>query len=344
MLTTIEFTYPLWFLVLPLPMIIYMVIPAYGTKQQAIKVPFFSVLVESLGESPSTTAGQLTPTYWQRIALIISWLLVVAALAKPTMLGTPQVRELVGRDVMVVVDLSGSMSEKDFISTNGKQITRLEAAKEVLTEFAKTREGDRLGLILFGNAAFLQTPFTSDQQVWLELLNQTEVAMAGKSTHLGDALGLAIKVFDEDTSRHQAEDLRPTEKVVIALTDGNDNGSFVEPIVAAKVAAVKGVRIHTIALGDPTTLGETALDMEVITRVAYESGGQAFEALDREQLSQAYEAIGKLEPQLYKSTHYQPTQSLHHYLIAISVLFYCCAFTLVTVQRGWKKKEEKHHA
>lgn len=199
----------------------------------AIKVPFFSQLVDAIGETPSEGASQLTPSWWQRATLIISWLLVVTAMAKPTVLGEPQVRESLGRDVMVVVDLSGSMAEQDFTSKTGQKISRLDAAKEVLSDFAKTRKGDRLGLILFGDAAFVQTPFTPDQKVWLELLNQTDVAMAGQSTHLGDAIGLAIKVFEQsEKSRTDVEESK--EKVAIILTDGNDTGSFVEPIDAAK--------------------------------------------------------------------------------------------------------------
>ena len=196
-MSSFEFEHPLWFIILPLPLVVYFLVPAYRTKQMAIKVPFFSQLVDAIGETPSEGASQLTPSWWQRATLIISWLLVVTAMAKPTVLGEPQVRESLGRDVMVVVDLSGSMAEQDFTSKTGEKISRLDAAKEVLSDFAKTRKGDRLGLILFGDAAFVQTPFTPDQKVWLELLNQTDVAMAGQSTHLGDAIGLAIKVFEQ---------------------------------------------------------------------------------------------------------------------------------------------------
>lgn len=331
-MSSFEFEHPLWFIILPLPLVVYFLVPAYRTKQMAIKVPFFSQLVDAIGETPSEGASQLTPSWWQRATLIISWLLVVTAMAKPTVLGEPQVRESLGRDVMVVVDLSGSMAEQDFTSKTGEKISRLDAAKEVLSDFAKTRKGDRLGLILFGDAAFVQTPFTPDQKVWLELLNQTDVAMAGQSTHLGDAIGLAIKVFEQsEKSRTDVEESK--EKVAIVLTDGNDTGSFVEPIDAAKVAKAKDVRIHVIAMGDPQTVGETALDMNTIKRIAKESGGEAFEALNRDELAKAYDEIGKLEPQLYESTTYRPKQSLHHYLMALVVAMYLTAFSLATFKR-----------
>ncbi len=338
-LSGFEFAHPFWLIILPLPLIVYYLVPAYRTKQMAIKVPFFRQLVEAIGETPTEGASQLTPSWWQRATLILSWTCVVCALAKPTILGEPQVRESLGRDVMVVVDLSGSMAEPDFTSRTGAKISRLDAAKEVLSDFVQSRKGDRLGLILFGDAAFVQTPFTADQNVWLELLNQTDVAMAGQSTNLGDAIGLAIKVFDQsDKTRGDLTQTKPREKVVIVLTDGNDTGSFVEPIDAAKVAKAKGVRVHVIAMGDPQTIGETALDMDTIKRIASESGGEAFEALNRDELSTAYEEIGKLEPQLYESTTYRPKQSLHHYLMVLVVVMHLLAFSVATLKRRSKAR------
>lgn len=351
----LELANPYWLWMLPLPIIIYWLIPAYRTRQSAIKVPFFDVLVKALDESPSEGASQLRASYWQKTFLIISWCLLIFALTKPTILGEPQTRESLGRDVMVVVDLSGSMAEQDFVSKASsdkgsiQKISRLEATKEVLADFVKTRKGDRLGLILFGDAAFVQTPFTADQKVWLELLNQTDVAMAGQSTHLGDAIGLAIKVFEQsssedeinkDSSQNDSVE-KPREKVAIVLTDGNDTGSYVEPIDAAKVAAAKNVRIHMIAMGDPRTVGEQALDMDVINRVAEASGGKAFQAINRDELEQAYEAIGELEPQLYESTTYRPKQSIHQYPIMLIVIMYLFAFGFATIKRH-VKSGEKH--
>ncbi len=333
-LHSLEFGAPGWFFMLLMPLVIYFLFPAYRTKQVAIKVPFFRQLLSALDEEPRKGASELQPTWWQRVILVVSWGLVVIALAKPTILGTVQLRESLGRDVMVLVDLSGSMAEKDFTAPTGEKISRLDAAKGVLGDFAATRVGDRLGLILFGDAAFVQTPFTSDQKVWLELLNQTDVAMAGQSTHLGDAIGLAIKVFDQSNShRAQATEPSQVEQVAIVLTDGNDTGSFVEPIDAAKVAKAKSVRIHMVVMGDPQTVGESAIDMETIDRVAEETGGKAFQALNQQELEQAYQVINDLEPQLYESTSYRPKQSLHYYLIAMVVVMYFVAFSFATFSR-----------
>ncbi|MCJ7975768.1 VWA domain-containing protein [Aeromonas veronii] len=330
----LEFAHPNCFWLLPLPLLVFRLIPAYRTRQSAIKVPFFDLLIDLLDEPPREGATQLTASWWQRIALITVWLLTVVALAKPTIYGPPQVRERFGRDVMIVLDLSGSMAETDFSTDPGKSLSRLDAAKEVLKQFAATREGDRLGLILFGDAAFLQAPFTADLDTWQTLLQETDVAMAGQSTHLGDAIGLAIKVFN-DSDRHEQLDQNSAkrEKVAIILTDGNDTGSFVSPRDAARIAAVNGVRLHTIAMGDPATVGEQALDLDTLQQLATLTGGQLFQALDEAQLTRAYQVIGELEPQRYESTRFQTRESLHHYLIAVSVVLYLTLFSLLTLRR-----------
>ncbi|MDX2319166.1 MAG: VWA domain-containing protein, partial [Moritella sp.] len=286
----IEFSYPWLFLLLPLPWFIQQFSPTYKIKQSALQVPFFSQLVSLSGEQPNTGAVKLEPKIWQRIALSLVWLFLVVAMAKPMWLGEPQIRSQFGRDLMVVVDLSGSMDSRDFSVPGSDSISRLTAVKNVLAEFSQQRSGDRLGLILFGDAAYLQVPFTADHQAWLGLLNESEVAMAGQSTHLGDALGLAIKVMTDESKAPIAKEnsnlgvnggvdrtseekttaekrIADKQKVVIVLTDGNDTDSLVPPLEAAKIAASRGIKIHMIAIGDPRTFGEQALDMAVIDGV-----------------------------------------------------------------------------
>ena len=147
---------------------------------------------------------------------------------------------------------------------DGANVDRLEAVKYVLAELGDQRASDRLGLIVFGNAPYLQSPFTDDHQVWAQLLAETEIGMAGQSTAFGDAIGLAIKLFRESDSDN---------RVLIMLTDGNDTGSMVPPVDAAKVAASQDIRIYTIAIGDPASVGEEALDIETLQRVSELTGG-----------------------------------------------------------------------
>jgi Ca-activated chloride channel homolog len=281
----LELAYP-WALLLllaPLPMLL---LPAYKESRDSVKVPFFQKLVELSNQKPQTGAMVLRRNRIQRLLVSIMWLCLVLAAAKPLWIGAPIEQQKSGRDLMVAVDLSGSMAAQDFTLPDGAVVDRLAAIKYVLGELATRRESDRLGLIVFGSAAYLQTPFTDDHLVWAKLLTETEIGMAGQSTVFGDAVGLAIKLFKESDSDNQ---------VLIILTDGNDTGSQVPPIDAAKVAAHFGIRIYAIAIGDPATLGEDALDVDTLARVAEVSGGQYFEALDREALAEAYQKIGQLE-------------------------------------------------
>ena len=308
----IELAHP-WALLLllaPLPMLL---LPAYKESRDSVRVPFFDKLVELSEERPRTGAMVLQRRPVQRFLVGFMWLALVLAAAKPMWIGAPIEQQKSGRDLMIAVDLSGSMETKDFTLPSGETVDRLSAVKVVLEELAAQRASDRLGLILFGSAAYLQAPFTEDHRVWQQLLTESEIGMAGPSTVLGDAIGLAIKLFRESDSDN---------RVLILLTDGNDTGSTVPPVDAAKVAASYDIRIYTVAIGDPTSVGEEALDIDTIRRISEVTGGQDFQALDQDQLREAYARIGELEPELFETISYRPRQSLHHLPIGLAILFY----------------------
>lgn len=321
----IEFSLPWFFLLLPLPIIIYWLSPAYKESQESVRVPFFQRLVELTGETPQKGAVVASRRPFQKIWISCTWALIICAMAKPMWLGEPIEHVKSARDLMIAVDLSGSMEAKDFVSQDGTELSRLDAVKSVLTEFAEQRQHDRLGLIVFGDSPYLQAPFTQDHKTWLALLNETEIAMAGQSTMFGDAIGLAIKLFDKSETDN---------RVLIVLTDGNDTGSKVPPVEAAKIADHKGITIYTIAIGDPETVGEQALDMEVIETVAKETGGAAYQALDRDELDRIYEDIAKLEPQDYKTLNFRPKSSLHHYPLALAFIVYLLYFLAKSLMRA----------
>jgi Ca-activated chloride channel family protein len=214
---------------------------------------------------------------------------------------------------MIAVDLSGSMQARDFTTAAGDKIDRLQALKLVLAELSAQREHDRLGLIVFGSAPYLQAPFTEDHATWRTLLDETEIGMAGQSTVFGDAIGLAIHLFEESETEN---------RVLIMLTDGNDTGSKVPPVEAAKVAQFHDIRIYTIAIGDPTSLGEEALDEETLERIAELTGGAYFQAMDRQQLATAYAEIAALEPDLYETTSFRPRHSIHYVPVALVMIYY----------------------
>jgi len=174
-----EFATPWMFVVLPLPLLVRWLLPAYQESQDSIRVPFFQRLVELTGLKPKKGAVILQRVLFQKVWIPISWILLVCALAQPLWVADPIEQTKSARDLMVAVDLSGSMETTDFKAADGKEISRLAAVKQVLAEFAEQREHDRLGLIVFGSSPYLQAPFTEDHRTWMTLLEETEIAMAG---------------------------------------------------------------------------------------------------------------------------------------------------------------------
>lgn len=206
------------------------------------------------------------------------------------------------RDLLLTVDLSGSMDTEDFTDAAGVRTDRLTAVKQVLADFLAEREGDRVGLVLFGSAAFVQAPFTADLEVVQELLDEAQVRMLGPRTMLGDAIGLGINLFE----RSEVE-----ERVMIVLTDGNDTGSLVPPEKAAHIAADLGVVIHTVAIGDPEAVGEQALDEATLRTVANITNGSFSRADDREELANIYAELDALNPRAVESVSFRPRRELY---------------------------------
>lgn len=326
----IELAYPWWLLLLPVPMLLRLV-PAFKQRHDSVKVPFFSTLLHISGEQPRTGAVILSRSQVQALLVGITWGCLVLAATRPEWVGKPIEQVKSARDLMVAVDLSGSMQAKDFSRAGADSIDRLEAVKQVLTELSQQREHDRLGLIVFGSAPYLQTPFTEDHAIWRALLLETEIGMAGQSTVFGDAIGLAIHLFEESETDN---------RVLMVLTDGNDTGSRVPPVEAAKVAANFGIRIYTIAIGDPATIGEEALDVATLERVAELTGGRYYQAMDREQLVAVYAAIAALEPELYETIGFRPRYSLHHWPVAFFILCY----TLYHSVAAWQTRSRSGSA
>jgi len=325
----LELAHPWALLLLLLPFFM-LLLPAYKESRESVKVPFFDKLVDLSEQRPETGAMILQRNHIQRFLVGFMWFALVLGAAKPEWVGPPVEQQKSGRDLMVAVDLSGSMEAKDFSLPDGSALDRLEAVKYLLSELAEKRSSDRLGLIVFGSAAYLQTPFTDDHVVWTKLLQETEIGMAGQSTVFGDAIGLAIKLFRENETDN---------RVLIILTDGNDTGSIVPPVDAARVAASYDVRIYTIAIGDPTTVGEEALDLDTIERVSEVTGGQTFQALDQQQLSQAYVAIGELEPDIYETLSFRPRRSLHSAPIGVALLLFWIYHTLRALNK-WRARRD----
>jgi len=207
--------------------------------------------------------------------------------------------------------LSGSMNQQDFTNKAGQKVDRLAAVKEVLGDFLERRKGDRVGLVVFGDAPYLQAPFSTDLGLSRGLLDECQVGMAGPRTALGDAIGLGVNLFDESDA---------PAKTMIALTDGNDTKSQVPPVEAARVAAQRGIHIYTVAIGDPTTAGEDKLDEQSLRDVAKTAGGSYFFAGDRKQLENIYNDLDKIETRQVKTVSHRPRQELYYWPLAAALL------------------------
>jgi len=305
----IEFMYPLVFVLLLLPFIIYYLPFEYLSKRSALRISFMEDIRKAQG-TKEESRGVSRATLVQKMMLIIVWTLVVTALAKPQLIGEPIVKELSQREILVAVDLSGSMSTQDFKSVDGEKIDRLEAVKNVLTSFFEKRKGEKIGLILFGNAAFVQSPFTQDLDALEHLLSELQVGMAGPQTMIGDAIGLGVKMFREGNV---------TDRMLILMSDGDDTGSKIPPKTAAKLASNNDVKIYSIAMGDPKNAGEHPIDTETLKSITSQTGGKFYYAWNAKELADIYTQIDKLTPKLVKELSYRPVSELYSYLLGLAL-------------------------
>jgi Ca-activated chloride channel family protein len=308
----LQFAQLLWFLLLPLPWLVVRFWPGYEERLLTVRVPFLDRLARLTGQAKETPLHAPITSRGQQVLSWLVWILILAALARPQWLEEPLTRTLPARDLLLAVDLSGSMDTEDFTDEDGHRVDRLTAVKAVLQTFLARREDDRIGLIVFGSAAFVQVPFTADNAVVQQMLDETSVRMAGPKTMLGDAIGLAITLFERS---------EVSERLLILLTDGNDTGSSVPPVRAAEIARDRQVVIHTVGVGDPARAGEEALDEVALKAVAETTGGGYFHAGDRDELEQIYVALDQLAPRKVETLSHQPRQDLFHWPLAAALLF-----------------------
>jgi Ca-activated chloride channel homolog len=305
-------SHPWILLLIILPPMLRFVVRPYRESRQAIRVPWFHRMATLLQQRPSDGAVIAKAKTFELLFLFVLWILIVLALARPQFLEPPISRVLPTRDLMLLVDLSGSMEAEDFTNSLGDRVDRLTAVKDVLDDFLTRREGDRVGMIVFGNAAFVQVPFTQDLEATRQLLQETAVRMAGPRTAFGDAIGLGITLFERSDVEH---------RVMIALTDGNDTGSKIPPPQAAKIAKDNDIVIHVIGVGDPTAIGEEKLDEEALTAVASTTGGRYFHAVDRDQLEEIYAELDRIDMREVETETYRPRTDLFHWPLAAFMLF-----------------------
>jgi Ca-activated chloride channel family protein len=287
-----RFAWPWMLLALPLPWLVRRLLPAAESTSPALRVPYGSRLdAVAAGGGPARAAG-IGMLAW------LAWALLCVAAARPQQLGDIVQPPQAGRDLMLALDLSGSMSEEDMTLGN-QTVDRLTAAKAVIADFLDRRAGDRVGLLVFGDRAYTVAPMTMDLSSVRQQLGDSVVGLAGQATAIGDAIGLAVKRLKSQPA---------SQRVLILLTDGVSNAGMLDPLKAAQVARDEGVRIHTIGFGGegeslsvfgiPLHVpgGGDDTDMSTLQRIATTTGGKAFRARDTEELAGIYAEIDRLEP------------------------------------------------
>lgn len=284
----------------------------------ALKVPRTFEFASLAGQ-----AGTLAPLKLRSLVLWTVWSLLVLAAARPQYVGDAVALPLSGRDLLMAVDLSGSMEEQDF-QLNDRWVDRLTATKAVAAEFIKHRVGDRLGLILFGREAYLQTPLTFDRETVGVLLEESAIGLAGKETAIGDAIGLAIRTLDD-------AGVEEGRRVLVLLTDGANTAGEVDPLKAAELAAQRSMIIYTIGIGaDALTVRSlfglrqinpsADLDEHTLGRIAELTGGQYFRARDTEELAEIYALLDELEPAESDEEGFRPVTELFYWPLGLAAL------------------------
>lgn len=291
-------------LLLPLPLIVWWLVPeSVLCRQSALKIPFYSRLSNiAAGYSASHSSSPL-----KILLAVLIWGLLVVASANPVWLGKPVAITRSGRALMLAVDLSQSMESSDMQWQRG-YARRIDVVKAVAEKFISERQGDRLGLILFGSNAYLQAPLTFDRKTVGEMLDDATLGLAGPRTAIGDAVGLAVKRMEKYADK---------DKVLILLTDGADNSSHVDSLEIAQLAAKKHIRIYTIGLGALRSSYSRDLDEKLLQKMAQITGGLYFRASNTYDLQDVYQQLNQLEPVKADKTFLRPKTPLYPWFLAV---------------------------
>lgn len=317
--------WPLALLVLPLPWLLRRFLPEAASRgYRALRVPWYSDV------AGGSSSGLRQPVL-MALAILV-WLLLVAAATRPQYVGDIQDLPVTGRDLLLAVDVSGSMDTQD-MTWNNRAVNRLVVVKEVAGDFVERRRGDRVGLILFGSRAYLQTPLTFDTESTATLLDEAEIGLAGRETAIGDAIGLAVKRMREDSA---------ADRVLVLLTDGANTSGEVQPLQAAEFAAREGMTVYTVGVGADEMMvrdffgtrvvnPSADLDEDTLRTIAERTGGRYFRARDAEGLAQIYEILDELEPVESDVEVIRPVDELFYWPLAMAYVLALAALLLKLV-------------
>ena len=329
------FEWPWLSLLLPLPFIARLLLPARKKTPVDISTALRFPALQRLQEAfPLSQHKHPQTSYLFLTLLSLLWGCLTFAVMRPQFIDQVTQVQNEGYDLMLAVDISRSMQALDF-STKTRAINRLDVAKNVVGKFVLERQGDRVGLILFGEHAYLQVPLTLDTLAIEHMLNKAVIGMAGDGTAIGDAIGLAVRNL-----RTRPEGSR----VLILLTDGVDTASSIPPLEAAKLAKQYDIRIYVIGVGKnglvpyPTSWGRiemvrVSLDEKLLKEISEITKGQYFRATDRQGLQSIYDKINSLEKTKANVRMYLVRKSLYRYPLGAAAVFLFLLFLLPLYRR-----------
>lgn len=325
----LEWLSPGLLILIPAPLLVWWLLPPLADQPQAaLRVPF----LDELESTPRSLLSAPQPL-WLGLAGL-AWVLLVLAAARPVWVGEPLEQAQSGRDLLLAVDVSGSMRERDFV-LNGRAVDRLAAIKALAGAFIERRQGDRLGLILFGTRAFWHVPLTFDRQTVNTLLNEAFIGITDDDpqTSIGDAIGLAVKRLQTQPSN---------SRVLVLLTDGANTAGELSPLKAAELAAAAGLKIYSIGVGADEMLvrglfgsqrvnPSVDLDEATLTAIANTTGGRYFRARNTEELAGIYAELDRMEPVEKDKQYFRPRRELFYWPLALALLL----SVLIALQRGY---------
>lgn len=289
----VNLVWPWLLLLLPLPWLLKRLWPGHNASTEPVAAPVLPIQSRLRG-LPGVSQQGAARRRWLTLLLALAWAFLVLALARPQHVGEAIQEPVTGRDLMLAVDISPSMEERDMV-LGGRPLNRLEALKVVLDDFISQRQGDRLGLLLFGSEPYIQAPLTFDHETLRTLLSEAGLGMAGRATAIGDAIGLAVKRLRDRPQEH---------RVLILLTDGANTAGNLSPEKATEIAADSDVRIHSIGIGSESFFRQgpsSNLDETQLRAIASDTGGRYFRARSLEELQGIYQEIDQLEPWNWKA-------------------------------------------
>ena len=319
----LKFEWPYLIFLLPLPLVlnyIYRLLTNTDAQNKnkitGLKLPFYDDILRSNNQALSA----LRPIFSLKTLLkFMLWCSFILALMRPIWLGEPIQLPLPSHNIMMAIDISGSMQADDMSSD--QQVTRLDVVKKIGHQFIDQRKSDKIGLVFFGSAAFVSSPLTLDQDSLHSFLEKTQIGFAGQKTAIGDALGLAIKRINSD----QADLSNKNSSFIVLLSDGSNTSGEVEPLAAAKLAAENNIKIYTIGIGQVSDnpldiLSGISLNEAELKEIAQITQGQYFHATSKEALSKIYTQISQLEPNSNEIKTLRPEYEWFIYPLAVTLL------------------------